>query len=175
MKWFLRMQASRSFDADTQRPCAASGGQEHSANDPVTVGAGHLQGGPRADCMESSMRIFVIAVLLATVSVATLAQCDEGGALQINECLAKAARVEDQKLNRAYGHLMKALPRDRQRALQAVERAWLNFAEKHCEFESSAFAGGSLEALTYQTCIADLARERTRQLTESPQCESGPC
>lgn len=121
------------------------------------------------------MRTLITAVLLVTVSLGALADCDEGGARQINDCLRAEAVKEDQKLNEAYRRLMTALPQERKQELRIVERTWLDFARKHCEFESSAYAGGSQEGITYQSCIADLTRVRTKQLLESAQCEAGRC
>ncbi|MDK2761874.1 MAG: lysozyme inhibitor LprI family protein [Sphingopyxis sp.] len=49
-------------------------------------------------------------------------------------------------------------------SLLESQRAWLKFRDNQCVIEGGQFAGGSMQAMARFRCLANLSRERGRQL-----------
>lgn len=45
-----------------------------------------------------------------------------------------------------------------------AQRAWITYRDAHCTSEGFKFRGGSMERLIYNSCRANLTRQRTRQI-----------
>ena len=54
--------------------------------------------------------------------------------------------------------------RGAEKALRAAQRAWVSFRDAHCEAYGFAARGGSMEPMLVANCLAELSRERTKQL-----------
>jgi len=90
----------------------------------------------------------------------------------MNVCAAEEFRRADAQLNAVYRKLTATLDADRRRKLQAAQRAWLAFRDAHCEFEASAYEGGSMQPMEYSTCATNVTKERIghlRQALDAPR------
>ncbi len=96
---------------------------------------------------------------------AALADC---GSLEtqsaMNLCAQQNYAQVDANLNEAYRALKALLPAGGEEALIAAETAWLQFRDRDCDFERSAFAGGSIAPLVYNTCLTARTAARTHEL-----------
>ena len=98
------------------------------------------------------------------------AQCQAqagGVTTRLEACdVAELAR-RDAALNEAYGHLVSALPADRQERLRAAERAWLAFVAAECDFRMSAETGGTDAPLVHDGCRLSLMADRIADLRQA--------
>jgi uncharacterized protein YecT (DUF1311 family) len=82
----------------------------------------------------------------------------------MNRCAHEAYQKADAELNNAYRQLMPKLEIAHQEKLKLAQRAWLAFRDAHCECESFAFEGGSMQPLLRSSCFEQVTRDRTKQL-----------
>jgi uncharacterized protein YecT (DUF1311 family) len=85
---------------------------------------------------------------------------------EINQCAGLSFQNADKKLNQVYQQLLPKLPKSRQQKLISAQQAWIKFRDSNCEFERSAFEGGSIAPTIYAGCLEGLTKQRTRQLQE---------
>nr|WP_242044813.1 lysozyme inhibitor LprI family protein [Anabaena azotica] len=86
--------------------------------------------------------------------------------LEINRCSQLSYESADKKLNQVYKQLLPKLERPRQQKLIAAQQAWIKFRDSSCEFERSAYEGGSIAPSVYVICLERLTKQRTQQLQE---------
>lgn len=99
-------------------------------------------------------------------------ECD--GDAEPERCKNEELKREDAKLNLAYQQLMKSVTPENQAKVREIEHLWLQFVEKNCKFEASAYKGGSLEPLTYARCMTRNTISRTKDLIEQSEiCNGG--
>ena len=86
---------------------------------------------------------------------------------EMNTCAAQEFHRADVRLNAAYKKLMKELDSEpqRQRKLQAAQRAWLAYRDAHCAFEASDSEGGTMYPLEVSMCKSGVTSDRVEQLT----------
>lgn len=84
----------------------------------------------------------------------------------INECTNLSYQNADKKLNRVYQQLLSTLESSRKQKLIATQRAWIKFRDTNCEFERSAYEGGSIAPSIYSGCLENTTKLRTQQLQE---------
>jgi uncharacterized protein YecT (DUF1311 family) len=82
----------------------------------------------------------------------------------MNQCAGLDYRRADVELNRVYRQLVAALRRDRREQLTTAQLAWISFRDEHCDFVSSRYAGGSIQPLIQNDCLAEVTRTRIEQL-----------
>ena len=83
---------------------------------------------------------------------------------QMNICASIAYQNADRKLNQVYRQLLPKLSAARKQKLIAAQQAWIKFRDSSCEFERSAFEGGSIAPMIYGFCLADVTEQRTKDL-----------
>ncbi|MBD2343541.1 lysozyme inhibitor LprI family protein [Anabaena subtropica] len=91
--------------------------------------------------------------------------------LEINRCSQLSYQNADKKLNQVYKRLLPKLQRPRQQKLIAAQQAWIKFRDSSCEFESSAYEGGSIAPSVYLSCLEKVTKQRTQQLQEYLQAD----
>ncbi len=118
------------------------------------------------------MRRHIAATALAALVLATGAhaaqpkstgdECERPDLAQVemNACAAQAFDKADHELNTAYARLVKQEDAESVRQLQAAQRAWLQFRDLECVFETPD-AEGSLGPFETASCKADLTKART--------------
>ncbi|MBE9074109.1 MULTISPECIES: lysozyme inhibitor LprI family protein [unclassified Microcystis] len=83
---------------------------------------------------------------------------------QMNICASIAYQNADRKLNQVYRQLLPKLSAARKQKLIAAQQAWIKFRDSSCEFERSAFEGGSIAPMIYGFCLANVTEQRTKDL-----------
>jgi len=83
---------------------------------------------------------------------------------EMNICASIAYQNADRKLNQVYRQLLPKLSASRQQKLISAQQAWIKFRDSSCEFERSAYEGGSMAPMIYGFCLADVTEQRTKDL-----------
>lgn len=83
---------------------------------------------------------------------------------QINTCAGIDYENAERRMNQVYQQLLPQLPVARRQRLVASQQAWLRFRENSCEFQRSEVAGGTMAPTVYNSCMAEMAKQRTQQL-----------
>ncbi|CAO5017583.1 Lysozyme inhibitor LprI-like N-terminal domain-containing protein [Microcystis aeruginosa] len=83
---------------------------------------------------------------------------------QMNICASIAYQNADRKLNQVYQQLLPKLSAARKQKLIAAQQAWIKFRDSSCEFERSAYEGGSIAPMIYSNCLANVTEQRTKDL-----------
>lgn len=83
---------------------------------------------------------------------------------EMNICASIAYQNADRKLNQVYRQLLPKLSAARKQKLIAAQQAWIKFRDSSCEFERSAYEGGSLAPMIYGNCLANVTEQRTKDL-----------
>ena len=83
--------------------------------------------------------------------------------MDINYCAGQALEKQDRELNQLYGQLVKAEDPAGLKKLQAAQRAWLQFRDLECVFETTS-VGGSLAPYETATCKAEVTKARVGDL-----------
>ena len=84
----------------------------------------------------------------------------------MNQCAWEAFNKQDRDLNQLYRRLMKQSDAESARQLQAAQRAWLQFRDLECIFESPD-AAGSLGSAEKAECQEALTKERIADIKRS--------
>jgi len=83
---------------------------------------------------------------------------------KMNICASIAYQNADRKLNQVYRQLLPKLSAARKQKLIAAQQAWIKFRDSSCEFERSAYEGGSIAPMIYGNCLAAVTEQRTKDL-----------
>ncbi len=104
----------------------------------------------------------------AATSSTSGAECDSPNLTQVdmNACAYQAFLKADRELNTLYGQLVKQEDAASVKQLQAAQRAWLQFRDLECVYETPD-VGGSLAPTETASCKAELTKERILDLKRS--------
>ena len=83
---------------------------------------------------------------------------------EMNICASIAYQNADRKLNQVYRQLLPKLSAARKQKLISAQQAWIKFRDSSCEFETSAYEGGSIAPMIYGFCLANVTEQRTKDL-----------
>jgi uncharacterized protein YecT (DUF1311 family) len=83
---------------------------------------------------------------------------------EMNICASIAYQNADRKLNQVYRQLLPKLSASRKQKLISAQQAWIKFRDSSCEFERSAYEGGSIAPMIYGFCLADVTEQRSKDL-----------
>ncbi|CCH99125.1 lysozyme inhibitor LprI family protein [Microcystis aeruginosa] len=83
---------------------------------------------------------------------------------EMNICASIAYQNADRKLNQVYRQLLPKLSAARKQKLITAQQAWIKFRDSSCEFERSAYEGGSIAPMIYGNCLAAVTEQRTKDL-----------
>ena len=83
---------------------------------------------------------------------------------EMNICASIAYQNADRKLNQVYRQLLPKLSAARKQKLITAQQAWIKFRDSSCEFERSAYEGGSIAPMIYGFCLANVTEQRTKDL-----------
>lgn len=123
----------------------------------------------------------IVATLLAlTAATASTGECaDPQTQFEMNACEYQRYEQADAALNAQWAETVAHMrerdrdsttPRDGRpgffETLQAGQRAWLTFRDKHCASEGYLMRGGTGEPLLINGCRATMTEKRTIQLKE---------
>lgn len=82
----------------------------------------------------------------------------------MNRCAQEEFQKADAELNKVYQQLLLKLETAHKEKLRLAQRAWVVFRDAHCDCESFAFEGGSMQPLLRFSCLAQVTRDRVKQL-----------
>lgn len=94
---------------------------------------------------------------------------------QMNACASDALKRQDQALNRLYRQMQDRLKADAKarQLLTNAQRQWIGFRDAECAFTTLRTAGGSIDAMNRNTCLAELTRNRVVELENHLACGRG--
>lgn len=123
--------------------------------------------------MRSSLLIVALCALSAPL-VAYSANCgDLPTQSAMNQCAQNEYQAADKALNTRYRAYRGRLDAPLKARLTAVQRAWIQFRDLSCDFESAGVEGGSVSPFIRSSCLADMTRARTRQIERLASCAEG--
>ncbi len=126
--------------------------------------------------MRNKIIILCVPFLLASAS-AHAAQCDpkDESQMGLNLCAAAGYSASDNKLNAAYGQIMKRLSddADSRKLLQTSQRAWVAFRDAECKFSVGASSDGSIYPMLVSQCLQGMTDDRIKQLDHYLHCQEG--
>lgn len=108
-------------------------------------------------------RLLFSAGIVPFMLSAALAQSDPAADLQ------KAGKALNETF-RQIEHRLAQDPAGKERLIKA-QRAWIEFRDAECTFQSSGEDGGSAAPMVAAACKANLTEDRTRQLENYLNCE----
>jgi len=119
----------------------------------------------------SRFRVYGAGVLLLATLMAVggngarAGACDDAlSNADRRECLDRAIKQADRRLNQNYQALIKASDAEGQALLRTAQRAWIAFRDAECLWRADLMRGGSEAPLLSLDCIGALTSERVRQL-----------
>jgi uncharacterized protein YecT (DUF1311 family) len=94
-------------------------------------------------------------------------QCAESSTQGIVECIAAQTEDWDQRLNAAYGALMKQQSGERRTALRDVQRVWIRYRDANCGFYAAA--EGTISRIAAAECLRVMTAARALELELAAQ------
>jgi len=83
---------------------------------------------------------------------------------EMNICAGLSYERADKKLNQLYRQLLPKLSPARRQKLITAQQAWVKFRDTSCEFERSAYEGGSIAPTIQAGCWEKLTLQRTQEI-----------
>jgi uncharacterized protein YecT (DUF1311 family) len=98
--------------------------------------------------------------------------CSSGITPYMRQCAYLNSVGEDITLNETYQQVFGALKTQaaRQKLVKA-QRAWLNFRDAACDYEANSWTGGTGYGVIHSSCLATMARNRSRELQSYLDCQ----
>lgn len=102
--------------------------------------------------------------------------CENAMAQQgMNACAGKDFEKADAELNEVWQNAIAAAKEadaemtadgrpGHEETLRKAQRAWIEFRDAQCEYDGFEARGGSMEPMLVSGCLAELTRQRTKQL-----------
>jgi uncharacterized protein YecT (DUF1311 family) len=122
-------------------------------------------------------RRFLIAVpLLISGGLALAADVDCRNPLDqasMNICADRDFKVADRKLNETYRALSAKTSKAGRDKLQKAQRAWVNWRDAQCRFNTLGSADGSVHPMVYALCLDQLTQAQTKLLDGQLHCQEG--
>lgn len=104
------------------------------------------------------------AFLLAASAIAAENCKDPQSQLAMNACAGKEYEREDARLNKTYKELTAKLEKDRREKLKEIQLAWIKYRDLQCDFDSSAYEGGTMYSLVRSSCLSQMTKQRNKDL-----------
>jgi len=98
---------------------------------------------------------------------AALKKCMDGAntTADMVSCNAKEAKVQDERLNKAYKTALAEQEGARKQQLQDVQRLWIKYRDANCSFAGSA-TGGTIDQVNGSGCLLDMTQTRAQELED---------
>lgn len=116
--------------------------------------------------MKKRASMLLVTTSLVATSLPAVAQNCRNPETQMamNICAARDYEREDARLNKNYRDLMAKLELARRDSLRETQRAWIAYRDLHCDFQAAPNEGGSIYSLVRSSCLADMTRQRNKDL-----------
>lgn len=121
------------------------------------------------------MKALLLCLPLLALSAAAHADdcADAQTQADINACIGSAYKASDKRLNDLYGQYRQRLDAGQKKALTAAQKAWLNYRDLSCKFETSSVEGGSGYPMAYSNCLKAMTDNRIKELQTLSDCQEG--
>ncbi|MFJ3264152.1 lysozyme inhibitor LprI family protein [Pseudomonas sp. NPDC086581] len=121
------------------------------------------------------MKALLLSLPLLVLSAAALADDFAHAQTQaeINACTGAAYKASDKRLNDLYGQYRQRLDAGQKKALTAAQKAWLNYRDLSCQFETAGAKGGSGYPMAYSNCLKAMTENRIKELQTLSDCQEG--
>ncbi|KAF1050747.1 MAG: hypothetical protein GAK43_02691 [Stenotrophomonas maltophilia] len=118
--------------------------------------------------------LFLPLTLLALAPLAWADDCDNADTQSaLNACTGAAYTASDAHLNQLYNDYRKRLDAGQKKALTTAQKAWLNYRDLSCKFETSGVEGGSGYPMAYNNCLKAMTDHRIAELQTLADCSEG--
>lgn len=84
--------------------------------------------------------------------------------IEMNKDASDYYEVADKKMTKIYKEVMSNLNPEDKKLLLDAQRNWVKYKESHCKSVKNGFKKGSIQTLTYYTCLLEATEERIKQL-----------
>ncbi len=84
--------------------------------------------------------------------------------MEINNCWQAQLEASDQRLTALLGDLEQILTTAEVAQLRSIQRLWLDYRRRHCQWQADFFTGGSIRPMVYASCADGLTWERITAL-----------
>ncbi|MDF3866908.1 lysozyme inhibitor LprI family protein [Pseudomonas denitrificans (nom. rej.)] len=121
--------------------------------------------------MKALLLSLPLLVLSAAVHADDCANAQTQG--EINACTGAAYKASDKRLNDLYGQYRQRLDAGQKKALTAAQKAWLNYRDLSCQFETAGAKGGSGYPMAYNNCLKAMTDNRIKELQVLSDCQEG--
>lgn len=91
----------------------------------------------------------------------------------LNICAQQSYRASDAALNKSYAALSQKVSKEGLAKLKTAQRAWINYRDAQCEFESYGTADGSVHPMIGSACLDQLTQAQTERLNLQLNCVEG--
>lgn len=116
--------------------------------------------------------IYASLLLFSPSSFAS--NCESGGSQrELNACASSALDHETKIINRIYGDLRTKLDETQKRQMKDIQLAWIKFRDLECKFTAAGVAGGSVYPMVLDACLAEMTRQRIKELERFLNCKEG--
>ncbi len=121
------------------------------------------------------MKALLLSLPLLALSAAALADdcADAQTQAEINACTGAAYKASDKRLNDLYGQYRQRLDTGQKNALTAAQKAWLNYRDLSCQFETAGAKDGSGYPMAYSNCLKAMTDHRIKELQTLADCQEG--
>ncbi|QEY74391.1 lysozyme inhibitor LprI family protein [Pseudomonas denitrificans (nom. rej.)] len=121
------------------------------------------------------MKALLLSLPLLVLSAAALADdcADAQTQAEINACTGAAYKASDKRLNDLNGQYRQRLDAGQRKALTAAQKAWLNYRDLSCQFETAGAKGGSGYPMAYSNCLKAMTDNRIKELQMLSDCQEG--
>ena len=91
----------------------------------------------------------------------------------MNACMGSSLDKADNELNQVYKALMAKVSDDGKKQLRDAERAWLNYRDKQCAFDTAGTNGGSIHDSMVANCQERITLAHIAELKAQLNCQEG--
>lgn len=126
------------------------------------------------------LALIIASPLMPSFALAQSLNCEDTSDMnqsQMNICAYQDYQTADRALNiiwpKVKAHMQSVAETNKEYApdevdaaakLLEAQRAWLTYRDAQCDAEGAQFAGGSIQPLIINSCLASLTRKRTEEL-----------
>jgi uncharacterized protein YecT (DUF1311 family) len=124
----------------------------------------------------------MVEIICLAVSFSALAFAPPAGAANcadpqtradMNICAGQNFAQADAGLNSNYRALLAKITPSGQASLRTAQRAWLDYRDKECAFETAGSADGSVHPMMETECRTALTGQQTARLKAQLDCQEG--
>jgi len=118
--------------------------------------------------------LLILSSIICSVSFAGIEKCSNlPNQNALNSCSSNVLNSSNQKINSVYTNYMKELSPTEKLQLKEAQKAWIQYKEKDCQFQSSPVVKGSLYPFVHNACLVEKTETRTKELQDMQECRSG--